>query len=161
VICNALRWTHRCRPLLAMHRCARSVSLTTPHFAARCCTALIVKRTTAEGDAATAEVIESTPHKEASTNFLLIWLSCFARSSLNGRMKTSAVTNRSRAVQILLSLLCAGFLGLSLGGCAGTYYADASATPESRYNTYYGPYYYPYYPWYAYYGGAYNYGVIR
>jgi len=99
--------------------------------------------------------------QKASTNFLLIWLSCFARSSLNGRMKTSAVTNRSRAVQILLSLLCAGFLGLSLGGCAGTYYAEASATPESRYNTYYGPYYYPYYPWYAYYGGAYNYGVIR
>src|SRR6266513_4317897 len=99
--------------------------------------------------------------QEASTNFLLIWLSCFARSSLNGWMKTSAVTNRSRAVQILLSLLCAGFLGLSLGGCAGTYYAEASATPESRYNTYYGPYYYPYYPWYAYYGGAYNYGVIR
>ena len=118
-------------------------------------------RTTAEGDAATTGVTESTPHKEASTNFLLIWLSCFARSSLNGWMKTSAVTNRSRAVQILLSLLCAGFLGLSLGGCAGTYYAEASATPESRYNTYYGPYYYPYYPWYAYYGGAYNYGVIR
>ena len=76
-------------------------------------------------------------------------------------MKTSAVTNRSRAVQILLSLLCAGFLGLSLVGCAGTYYPEASATPESRYNTYYGPYYYPYYPWYAYYGGAYYYGVIR
>jgi hypothetical protein len=77
-------------------------------------------------------------------------------------MKTSAVTNRSRAVQILLSLLCAGLLGLSLGGCAGTYYnAEASVTPESRYNTYYGPYYYPYYPWYAYYGGAYYYGVIR
>ena len=76
-------------------------------------------------------------------------------------MKTSAVTNRSRAAQILLSLLCAGFLGLSLVGCAGTYYPEASGTPESRYNTYYGPYYYPYYPWYAYYGGAYYYGVIR
>jgi len=76
-------------------------------------------------------------------------------------MKTPAITNRSRAVQILLSVLCAGFLGLSLGGCAGTYNAEASATPESRYNTYYGPYYYPYYPWYAYYGGAYYYGVIR
>jgi hypothetical protein len=75
-------------------------------------------------------------------------------------MKTSAITNGSRAVQTVLSLLCAGFLGLSLGGCAGTYYAETPA-PESRYNTYYGPYYYPYYPWYAYYGGAYYYGVIR
>src|SRR5205823_1581951 len=55
--------TRRCRPLLAMRRCARSVWLTTPHFAARCCTALIVKRTTAEGDAATTKVIESTSHK--------------------------------------------------------------------------------------------------
>ena len=83
--------------------------------------------------------------------------------SLNERMKTSAITNRSRAIQTVLSLLCAGFLGLSLGGCAGTYQAEASATPtpESRYDTYYGPYYYPYYPWYAYYGGAYYYGVIR
>jgi hypothetical protein len=81
--------------------------------------------------------------------------------SLNEGMKTSAITNKSRAVQTVLLLLCAGLLGLSLGGCAGTYYAEASATPESRFNTYYGPYYYPYYPWYAYYGGAYNYGVIR
>ena len=81
--------------------------------------------------------------------------------SLNERMKTSAITNTSRAVQTVLSLLCVGLLGFSLGGCAGTYYAEASATPESRFNTYYGPYYYPYYPWYAYYGGAYNYGVIR
>ena len=80
--------------------------------------------------------------------------------SLNEWMKTSAITN-SRAVQTVLSLLCAGFLGLSFGGCAGTYYAEGSATPESRFNTYYGPYYYPYYPWYAYYGGAYYYGVIR
>ena len=76
-------------------------------------------------------------------------------------MKTSAITNTSRAVQTVLLLLCAGFLGLSLGGCAGTYYPEASATPESRFNTYYGPYYYPYSPWYAYYGGAYYYGVIR
>ena len=75
-------------------------------------------------------------------------------------MKTLAITNRSRAIQTVLSLLCAGFLGLSLGGCAGTYQAEAP-TPESRFNTYYGPYYYPYYPWYAYYGGAYYYGVIR
>ncbi len=61
----------------------------------------------------------------------------------------------------MLSLLCAGLLMLSLGGCADTYYAEAHSTPEARFNTYYGPYHYPYYPWYAYYGGAYNYGVIR
>ena len=80
--------------------------------------------------------------------------------SLNERMKTSAITNTSRAVQTVLSLLYAGLLGLSFDGCAGTYYAETPA-PESRFNTYYGPYYYPYYPWYAYYGGAYYYGVIR
>jgi hypothetical protein len=83
--------------------------------------------------------------------------------SLNEQMKTpaTAITNTSRAVQTVLSLLYAGLLGLSLVGCAGTYYAETSATPESRFNTYYGPYYYPYYPWYSYYGGAYYYGVIR
>jgi hypothetical protein len=75
-------------------------------------------------------------------------------------MKTSAtaITNISRAVPTTLSLLCAALLVLSLGGCANTYSYSA---PEARYNTYYGPYYYPYYPWYAYYGGAYYYGVIR
>ena len=80
--------------------------------------------------------------------------------SLNEQMKTSAtgITNTSRAVPTILSLLCAGLFGLSLGGCANTYYADAYSRPEIRYNTYYGPYYYPYYPWYSYYGGAYYYG---
>jgi len=116
-------------------------------------------RTTAKVDAATTEVIESSSHR-GGTNFILIWLCCFARLSLNERMKTSAITNTSRAVQTVLLLLCAGLLGLSFGGCAGTYYAETPA-PESRFNTYYGPYYYPYYPWYAYYGGAYYYGVIR
>ena len=99
--------------------------------------------------------------RPAVTIFVLIWLFCFAALALNERMNTSAaITNRSRTVQIVLSLLCAKVLALSLVGCAGTYYPQASA-PESRYNTYYGPYYYPYYPWYAYYGGAYDYGVIR
>ena len=83
--------------------------------------------------------------------------------SLNEPMKTSvtAVTNPSRAVPTMLSLLCAGLFALLLGGCADTYYAGAYSTPEARYNTYHAPYYYPYYPWYAYYGGAYYYGVIR
>ncbi|HYY35963.1 MAG TPA: hypothetical protein VE867_06295 [Candidatus Binatia bacterium] len=75
-------------------------------------------------------------------------------------MKTSAtaITNTSsRAVLTILLLLCAGFLVLSLGGCADTYYA-AAPDPGSRYNTYHAPYYYPYYPWYSYYGGAYYYG---
>jgi hypothetical protein len=58
----------------------------------------------------------------------------------------------------MLSLLCVGLLALSLGGCAGAYYAGTYSTPEARYNTYYGPYYYPYYPWDSYYGGAYYYG---
>jgi hypothetical protein len=95
--------------------------------------------------------------------FIFIWLCLFAPLSLNEQMKTSAtaITNTFRAVPIMLSLLCAGLLVLSLGGCAGTYYAESSAAPESRVNTHYGPYYYPYYPWYAYYGGAYYYGVIR
>ena len=83
-------------------------------------------------------------------------------------MKTSAITNTPRAVQTVLSLLCAGFLGLSLGGCAGTYYAEGSATPESRFNTYYGPYYYPttyYAPGYPYsyydYGPTYERTIVR
>jgi hypothetical protein len=77
-------------------------------------------------------------------------------------MKTSVagITNTARATPTMLSLLCATLFALSLGGCAGTYYSETS-TPEARYNTYYAPYYYPYYPWYAYYGGAYYYGVIR
>ena len=44
----------------------------------------------------------------------------------------------------MLSLVCAGVFALSLGGCAETYYAESYPTPEARYNTYYGPDYYPY-----------------
>ena len=44
------------------------------------------------------------------------------------------------------------------GGCAEWNYTETNHTPESRYDTYYGPDYYPYYPYYAYYGGAYYYG---
>lgn len=57
----------------------------------------------------------------------------------------------------ILSLLFAAAFALSLIGCAGTYYPATSYAPESRYNTYYGPDYYPYYPYYGYYGGAYYY----
>ena len=66
-------------------------------------------------------------------------------------MRAAAKTSRD-LVATILSLVCAGLFALSLGGCAETYYAP---TTESRYNTYYGPDYYPYYPYYAYYGGAY------
>jgi len=66
--------------------------------------------------------------------------------------------NTCRTVRIMLSLVCAGVFALSLGGCAETYYAESYPTPEARYNTYYGPDYYPYYPYYSYYGGAYYYG---
>ena len=70
-----------------------------------------------------------------------------------------AITNtRNDVAAATLSLLCAGIFALSLGGCAEAYYAETSYTPESRYNTYYGPDYYPYYPYYSYYGGAYYYG---
>jgi hypothetical protein len=70
-----------------------------------------------------------------------------------------AITNKRHDVAAAtLSLLCAGIFALSLGGCAEAYYAETSYTPESRYNTYYGPDYYPYYPYYSYYGGAYYYG---
>ena len=72
-------------------------------------------------------------------------------------MKATSNTRRGVAAT-MLSLLCAGLFGLSLGGCAGEYYADTDYTPEYRYNTYYGPDYYPYFPYYSYYGGAYSYG---
>ena len=67
-----------------------------------------------------------------------------------------SVTKRYRDVAAaILSLVCVGLFVLLLGGCAGRYYTAANPTPESRYNTYYAPDYYPYYPWYGYYGGAY------
>jgi len=69
-------------------------------------------------------------------------------------VRAAAKTSRD-LVATILSLVCAGLFALSLGGCAETYYAPTSYAPESRYNTYYGPDYYPYYPYYAYYGGAY------
>jgi hypothetical protein len=78
-------------------------------------------------------------------------------------MKTSVtgMINAARVVPTMLSLLSAGLFALSFSGCADTSYMYSTPGPESRYDTYYAPYYYPYYPWYAYYGGAYYYGVIR
>jgi hypothetical protein len=71
-------------------------------------------------------------------------------------MKTLAtgISRTSRALPIMLSLLCATLFALSFGGCADYSYS----APEARYNTFYAPNYYPYYPWYAYNGGAYYYG---
>ena len=69
-------------------------------------------------------------------------------------MKTTMTTHH-RATATVLSLLCAALFALSLGGCAEGYYTDTYYTPEYRYQTYYGPDYYPYYPYYSYYGGAY------
>ena len=71
-------------------------------------------------------------------------------------MRPIANTRRNLAAAAL-SLVCAGLFALSLGGCANGYYAETRYGPESRYNIYYGPDYYPYYPWYSYYGGAYYY----
>ena len=67
----------------------------------------------------------------------------------------SVIEKRRDVLIAILLVLCAGLSTLSLSGCAGTYYVEANHTPESRYNTYYAPDYYPYYPWYSYYGGAY------
>jgi hypothetical protein len=72
-------------------------------------------------------------------------------------LRAASKTSRDLAAKILW-LLCAVIFALSLGGCAEAYYDETSYTPESRYNTYYGPDYYPYYPYYSYYGGAYYYG---
>jgi hypothetical protein len=55
----------------------------------------------------------------------------------------------------LLLIAIGVFIALSLGGCAEGYYANSYPTPEYRYNTYYGPDYYPYYPYYSYFGGPY------
>ena len=65
-----------------------------------------------------------------------------------------SVIKKCRNVWAILLLLCA-VLSTLLSGCAGTYSVEANHSPESHYNTYYAPDYYPYYPWYSYYGGAY------
>jgi hypothetical protein len=65
-----------------------------------------------------------------------------------------------RAPAATQSLLCVvALFALLASGCADAYYANMNAnrTPVSRYDTYYGPDYYPYYPWDGYYGGAYYY----
>jgi hypothetical protein len=67
----------------------------------------------------------------------------------------SVIKKCRKVAAAMLSLVCAGLFVLLLGGCAEGYYTAANPAPESRYNTYYGPDYYPYYPWYSYYGGAY------
>ena len=74
----------------------------------------------------------------------------------DGSSVVKSIIKKRRDVAVaILSLVCAGLFVLLLGGCAQGYYTEASPTPESRYNTYHAPDYYPYYPWYSYYGGAY------
>ncbi len=70
-------------------------------------------------------------------------------------MRAATKTQRN-LVATTISLLATGFLALSLNGCAETYYVETNP-PESRYDIYHGPYYYPYYPYHSYYGGAYYY----
>ena len=67
---------------------------------------------------------------------------------------------RRHLLAAVFALLAPIVFALLMGGCADVYYADTNGNraPEARYNTSYGPYYYPYYPWYSYYGGAYYYG---
>ena len=88
--------------------------------------------------------------------FACIRLSRRAQMSAPRKMLVTAMTKKSRgSAATIRSLLGACVLAILLSGCAGVYYVDTNHTPESGYNTYYGPDYYPYYPWYAYYGGAY------
>jgi hypothetical protein len=105
-------------------------------------------------DAPMRSTVQAKTSHSVGAKFILIWLFLFAPLSLNEPMKTSAtgITNISRAIPAVLSLLCAGLFALLLGGCADTYSYSA---PETRYNTYHADYYYPYYPWYSYYGGPY------
>jgi len=77
---------------------------------------------------------------------------------MSAPMIRAIAKKRHDQAAVIISLLCAAAFVLLISGCADTYYADVSRTPEARYNTYYAPYYYPYYPWYSYYGGAYYYG---
>jgi hypothetical protein len=75
-------------------------------------------------------------------------------------MKTiRARTKKFRHLKVsILFFFCSMLFVLALSGCADATYVGTYHAPESRYNTYYGPDYYPYYPWYGYYGGAYYYG---
>ena len=68
---------------------------------------------------------------------------------------TSVIKKFRNAATAILSLVCVGLFTILLGGCAQGYYTETNPAPESRYNTYHAPDYYPYYPWYSYYGGAY------
>ena len=71
----------------------------------------------------------------------------------------TAKRKKTRHVVTIFSLVVAVAFALLLGGCADAYYANNRIrSPKARYNTYYGPDYYPYYPWDGYYGGAYYYG---
>ena len=69
-------------------------------------------------------------------------------------MRATKKTCRDPAATIV-SLLCASLFALSLGGCAEWDYTETNHTPESHYDIYYGPDYYPYYPYYSNHGGAY------
>ena len=67
----------------------------------------------------------------------------------------TATSKKRRDALAIVSLVYAALFAFLLSGCADVYYVDSNRTPESRYDTYYGPDYYPYYPWCSYYGGAY------
>jgi hypothetical protein len=82
--------------------------------------------------------------------FELLW------SNDRPKALVTATTKKHRDIAVaMLSLLSAGLLVLSLPGCAEWNYTEINHTPESPYDVYYGPDYYPYYPYYSYYGGAY------
>jgi hypothetical protein len=70
------------------------------------------------------------------------------------KLLVTAMTKKCGSlVATIRLLLCVGVFAILLSGCAE--YTETNHTPESPYDIYYGPDYYPYYPYYSYYGGAY------
>jgi hypothetical protein len=87
-------------------------------------------------------------------------LRCDRRCGQIGLPIVTFMAKNLRHLAVAALLLCCGLSAVFLSGCADAYYVDTIHTPEARYNTDYGPYYYPYYPWYGYYGGAYYNGDV-
>jgi hypothetical protein len=87
-------------------------------------------------------------------------LRCDTRCGQIGVPIVTFTAKNLRHLAVAALLLCCGLSAVLLSGCADAYYVDTIHTPEARYNTDYGPYYYPYYPWYGYYGGAYYNGDV-
>jgi hypothetical protein len=77
------------------------------------------------------------------------------RSNERPKALVTATIKKRRDAITIVSLVYAALFAFLLSGCADMYYVKTNHTPESRYDIYYGPEYYPYYPYDGYYGGAY------